>query len=77
MSEGVRQAVKLTSDRVHLLTREITNSHVDVGSRVSRSRLGLACGATPDDLPSPLSPSPLSSIGSDQVHVCFWRYMCV
>ena len=54
VSEGVRQAVKLTSDRVHLLTLEATNSHVDVGSRVSRSRLGLALWSDADDLPGAL-----------------------
>jgi hypothetical protein len=54
VSEGVRQAVKLTSGRVHLLTQEITNSHVDVGSRVSRSLdSGLALWSDADDLPSP------------------------
>jgi len=58
--EGVRQAVKLTSGRVHLLTRERIHMFL-VGSRaLSRSRLVGLLWSDADDVPSPWS-----SVGSD------------
>ena len=68
VSEGVRQAVKLTSGRVHLLTRQITNSHVDVGARAC---LDLDLGWLVERRRR-LAES-WSSVGSDQVRVHYWR----